>query len=271
MPWPWPRPQPTIHETINAGQMAQDVAYSILPDGQALNKKCEETLQQLCAEANQAWKDTNNVVFNHQSRYDAQLEAFISNTERTLQEKEDEVWEHIHRLTDMVGVPHEACLGLALQVLDKFPIIPIDLSYHTPIPMMLAYGPESYTFQTWCEDGEETYYLGKKARASHLLMGKLEQLAHGGRIDDSSSDRSTSLAHSTASTVPGAKGHSPSGSHSWSRSPSRWHRSGSQSSIASRIYSQVTQKGSVMASGSESGSEAETASQAGSESESEEG
>ena len=58
--------QDTANETINAGHMAWNVAYSVLPDGQALDKKCEETLQQLYMEANKAWKDTNNVVFNHQ-------------------------------------------------------------------------------------------------------------------------------------------------------------------------------------------------------------
>ena len=43
----------------------------------------------------------------------------------------------------MAGVPHDACLGLALQVLNKLPTISMDLSDRTPIPMMLAYGPES--------------------------------------------------------------------------------------------------------------------------------
>ena len=58
--------QVTAHETINVGQMAQNAAYSILPDDQASDKKHEETPQQLCTEADKAWKDTNNVVFNHQ-------------------------------------------------------------------------------------------------------------------------------------------------------------------------------------------------------------
>ena len=58
--------QATVHETINVGWMAKNTAYSILPDDQALDKKCEETLQQLHTEADQAWKDTNKLVFNHQ-------------------------------------------------------------------------------------------------------------------------------------------------------------------------------------------------------------
>ena len=67
--------------------------------------------------------------------------TFISNTERTLHEKQDEVWGCVNKLADMAGVSYDACLGLSLQVLDTLPTIPIDLSYHLPIPMMLTYGP----------------------------------------------------------------------------------------------------------------------------------
>ena len=50
----------TAHETSNAGRMAQNPTYSILPDGQTWDIKHEETLQQLRAEADKAWKDTND-------------------------------------------------------------------------------------------------------------------------------------------------------------------------------------------------------------------
>ena len=49
--------QATAQETINAGQMAQNAAYSVLPDGQTWDKKHEETLQQLHAKADKAWMD----------------------------------------------------------------------------------------------------------------------------------------------------------------------------------------------------------------------
>ena len=203
--------------------MVQKAAYSILLDDKTRDKKHEETLQQLHTKVDKAWKDTNNLVFNHQLHYDGQLMAFISNTERSLQEKWDEVWECVRRLADMAGVSHDACLGLTLQVLDKLPTIPIDLSYHMPIPTMLAYGPESYTYQTWHEDRGESSSLGEEVRAFHLLMRKLEWLACGGRIDDSSSDRSASPAHSARSAVSGSLRHLPSSSHSQSRSPSSRH------------------------------------------------
>ena len=78
------------HETINAGQLAQEAVYSTssaLQVGKPLDKKNEETMQQLCAEANKVWKDANDLVFQHQLCYDEQLTAFISDAERTLQKK----------------------------------------------------------------------------------------------------------------------------------------------------------------------------------------
>ena len=95
-----------------------------------------------------------------------QLAGVITSTKKILQEKWDKVWECIHSLTEVAGIPQDVCLHLALQVLKLLPTIPIDLSFHTPIPMMLAYGPESYASCAWLEDGGETSSLGKKARAS---------------------------------------------------------------------------------------------------------
>ena len=101
---------------------------------------------------------------------------------------------------DVAGVPNNTCLSLALQVLNKLIMVPIDLSYHTLIPMMLAYGPKSYAYQTWHEDGGETSVLSGKTRASHILTQKLEGLAHGEGVNDSGSNRSALLAQSPLSS-----------------------------------------------------------------------
>ena len=85
---------------------------------------------------------------SHQLRYDSQLVAFISTVEGTIQAKQDEICRHIHSLTDVASLSHKACLTLALQILDKLPAIPLKLSYHTAICMLLGYYQESYAFQT---------------------------------------------------------------------------------------------------------------------------
>ena len=78
------------------------------------NKKHEKTLQTFCREADQAWKDTNNVVFKHQLRYDSQLAGFITLAKGILQEKQDEVWECMQSLVDMAGMPQDTYFHLVL-------------------------------------------------------------------------------------------------------------------------------------------------------------
>ena len=80
--------QVTAHDTINAGHPG-------LMNRDGTDKKCTETLQKLHKEADQAWEDTNNVVYDHQLQYDTQLKGFIASTKRTLQEKWDEIWEWV--------------------------------------------------------------------------------------------------------------------------------------------------------------------------------
>ena len=133
----------------------------------------------LHAKANQAWKDANEVIFSHLLKYDTQLVASISATEGTLQAKRDEIWRCVHSLTDTANIPHRICLPLALQTLDQLPAIPWDLSYCAGIPLMFAYGPESYDFQTWSTTRDGEYLLDNDAWATNLLSCKLACMAEG--------------------------------------------------------------------------------------------
>ena len=156
------------------------------------------------------------MVLDHQLRYDMQQVGFITSAEKILQEKWDEVWGHIHSLMDVAAIPQDVCLHLVLQVLELLPTISIDLSFCTPIPMMFACGPESYTSCAWLEDGEETSSLGKKARASCLLTKKLEWLAWEEEREDSSPGGLASKAHSCDSS---AHGSPPSACHHQAATP----------------------------------------------------
>ena len=142
-----------VHKTINVGCMAYNVSFSMIAANQP-DRDYEKFLHQVHAEADQAWKDMNDVIFSHQLRYDSQLVTFISTAERTLQAKWNEIWIHVHSLAEAAGLYHEVCLTLALQILDKLPTLPLDLSYHTAIPRMLAYCLESYAFQAWSTTGD---------------------------------------------------------------------------------------------------------------------
>ena len=138
--------------------MAHNAAFSAITANQP-DADCEEFLHQFCMEADQSWKDTNDVIFSHQLKCDAQLVAFIITAEGTLQAKQVEIWSCIHSITEAAGLSNKACLSLALQILEKLPTLPLDLSYCTAIPRMLAYCPESYDFQAWSTAGDGDYWL----------------------------------------------------------------------------------------------------------------
>ena len=70
---------------------------------------------------------------------------------------------------DMAGVPQDVCLHLALQIFDLLPTIPTNLSFCAPIPMMLTYGPESYTSYPWLEDGGETFFSRQEGQGLMFL------------------------------------------------------------------------------------------------------
>ena len=189
--------QAAAHDTINAECMAHSATFGIATATQT-DEECESSMHRLCAEANQAWKDANEVIFSHLLKYDTQLVAFISATEGTFQAKHDEIWRHIHSLMNT----HRICLPLALQTLDQLPAIPWDLSYHTGIPLMFTYGPESYDFQTWSAARDGDYHLDNDAWVTNLLSCKLACMADGAGPNNPSPIRAASPADLASSATP---------------------------------------------------------------------
>ena len=99
--------QVTVHETRNAGCMACNAAFSAITADQP-DRDRKKFLCQFQTEVDQAWKDTNDVIFCHQLRYDAKLVAFITTAEGTLQAKGDEILSCIHIITEVAGLPNKA-------------------------------------------------------------------------------------------------------------------------------------------------------------------
>ena len=98
--------QATAHETINVGCMACSATFGMATATQT-DEECESSMCRLCAEANQAWKDANEVIFSHLLKYNTQLAAFISAAEGTFQAKRDEIWKCVHSLTDTANIPQD--------------------------------------------------------------------------------------------------------------------------------------------------------------------
>ena len=99
------------------------------------------TLHGLWETTDKAWKDANDTIFLHLLRYDAELATFISSTKDALKSKW-KIWQCIHSLLGVTNCSPLTCLSLSLQILQRLPGIPWDLSFHVGIPSMFAYGPE---------------------------------------------------------------------------------------------------------------------------------
>ena len=136
--------QGMAHETLTLGHSAQKAAYSaILRDGVS-KAEHKATTRHLHSEADVMWKEMHEVIYNHQLQYDWQLSTFLMDTETTLNNMRGEIWAVICALAENEGIMFDACLGLALQVLNLIPQIPIDISFQTQIPLTITYCPESY-------------------------------------------------------------------------------------------------------------------------------
>ena len=160
-----------MHCTVAWAKAHESVLYRVAMTIQNV-EEWESTLHGLCAKANKAWKDANDVIFSHLLRYDYQLVGFITSAEGTLQDKCEEIWRCIHSLAETTNISPQTSLALALQILDWLPTTPWDLSYHAGIPMMFAYGPELYELQSWSTAEDANYLLDSHTQDANLLSHK---------------------------------------------------------------------------------------------------
>ena len=88
-------------------------------------------------------------------------------------------------LAENDGITFDACLYLVLQVLGLLPQILVNISFQAPIPLTLAYCPESMVYQKWHPEQGGIAPLHKEIRVaqtlSKVLGGIAEQLSKGKR------------------------------------------------------------------------------------------
>ena len=133
--------QGMVHETLRCS--AWEAAYSAIMKDRVPDDKHEAMTCCLCSEAVVAWKEMHEVMYNHQLQYDGQLATFLTDAKTALDDMQSKVWDAICTLVGNEGIMFDACLGLMLQVLNLLSHIPIDISFHTEIPLTIAYCPES--------------------------------------------------------------------------------------------------------------------------------
>ena len=158
-----------MHETLTMGHSAQEAAYSAITQDRVPDDEHKATTHRLCSEADMAWKEMHEVMYNHQLHYDGQLATFLIDAEKALSDMHGEVWDTICTLVESESIMYDACLGLALQVLNWLLQIPIDISFHLQISLTIAYCSESSTYRKWCPKQGGILPLCKEIRASCIL------------------------------------------------------------------------------------------------------
>ena len=75
--------QGMVHETLTLGYSAQEATYAAILQDRVSKAEHEAMTRHLCSEANAAWKEMHEVMYNHQLQYDQQLATFLMDAETT--------------------------------------------------------------------------------------------------------------------------------------------------------------------------------------------
>ena len=139
--------QGMAHETLTLGCLACEATYAAILWDNITDAECKATTCCLHSEADVAWKQMHEVMYNHQLEYDRWLSDFLKEAEVTLANMRDRIWTAIHTLAEGEGMTFEDCLSLALCILPLLLQIPMDV-YETQIPLIIAYCPESLVYRS---------------------------------------------------------------------------------------------------------------------------
>ena len=100
--------QGTAHEMLMLRHSAWKAAYFAMIRDRVPDDECKATTCHLCSEADVAWKEMHEVMYNYQLHYDGQLAMFLADAETALSTMRDQVWEAIHALAE--SGYHARCL-----------------------------------------------------------------------------------------------------------------------------------------------------------------
>ena len=141
--------QGMAHEMLTLGCSAWEAANFAIIWDRVPDDEREAMTHHLRSEADVAWKEMHEVMYNYQLHCDGQLAMFHADTKMALSDMWGEVWDAIRALAQSEGITYDAGLGLTLQLLNLLLQIPIDISFHMQIPLTIAYCPESSVYRKW--------------------------------------------------------------------------------------------------------------------------
>ena len=207
--------QGTVHEMLTLGCLAHKAAYAALLCENITDAEHEATTCRLRSEADVAWKKMHELMYNHQLEYERWLSNFLKEVEVTLANMRDQIWTAIHTLADGEGMTFEDCLKLSLYILPLLLHVPVDVSYETQIPLIIAYCPESSIYRRWDADHGRVSPFRKEVQASRTLTKELGSIHRkNSEGADCCPSPTTSEASEGSGRSPGsrAQSHSHSGS-----------------------------------------------------------
>ena len=161
--------QGMAHEMLTLGRSAREATYVAILRDNITDTECEAMTCCLHSEADAAWKKMHEVMYNHQLKYDRWLSDFLKEAEATLANMRDQIWTAICALAEGKGITFEDCLNLTLHILPLLLHIPMDISYETQIPLIIAYCPESSIYRRWDADHGRVFPFHKEVQASKTL------------------------------------------------------------------------------------------------------
>ena len=77
------------HETLTLGHSAHEAAYVAILWDNITDAECKATMRRLHSEADAAWKQMHEVMYNYQLEYDQRLSNFLKEAEATLANMRD--------------------------------------------------------------------------------------------------------------------------------------------------------------------------------------
>ena len=135
--------QGMVHETLMLGHSAREATYLAILRDVVSKAECKAMIRHLCSEADAAWKEMHEVMYNHQLQYDQQLSSFLTDTKTTLNNMRGKIWAAIPTLAENESIMFNTCLGLTLQVFNLLPdsrrhlILDTDTPHHCLLPGIL--------------------------------------------------------------------------------------------------------------------------------------
>ena len=157
--------QGMAHKTLTLGCSAWEATYLAILWDRVSKAEHKAMTHRLCSEADAAWKEMHEVMYNHQLQYDWQLSAFLT----ALNNMRGDIWTAICALAENEGITFDACLGLTLQALSLLQQIPVDIWFQTQIPLTIAHCLESSIYRRWHPEQGSVLPLCKEVRVSCTL------------------------------------------------------------------------------------------------------